>query len=1579
MKKTIKVSGSEGGFKAVASRKKRKGGVLEESIDNKGVAVKASGARSWGFETGDTMESESIDMEEEYLVKETSVDYGNNGTFTGENPDQTPKSLHMKTKKVLGKPLGVIDYDTVDVEDDVLDDFFLLPPSLLVKLSVQVLIHKSFALDINLVAVIGKSSQKKLSFIRKIFSGVNGFGGASTPSKFGGIIYATFTSEKAMMAAEKLANNCGVVVNTDLKRPNNNRTNQAIMVKEIPVGTSVEAVCAAMSKFGLIKLIKMQLVGLWQKTIVKLEDQNQADLLTAKWSILIGKDAVRMTRANVDKQTWDSRNEFKVLLYTLSMRTNAHNIWDFIGSMGGKTCMIDCHSSAKALNVIMETTPVLKDAHLCWFCLGSALCAKCEKLGHTSLGCVLGGKSSSGRLPHQVFSDTDKSRLVAIYAKHSASIARPVSFGGTSWTKIKGFLNAGFSSEMKPTLQVSLKLNNRFAIFKRSLASLVEHVDKLAKRLDMPRPTVSQLSPRCQLFSSQNQGADIVISEGSGVATGGATVVEVVGFNASVISKIEEMLCNLSVTVMSLSAKMDNAGSEDIICWHRELENLVSIVMETKLRSSCRPWIKNRFNGVYVFTSGLDAGFLDAGVAIIMDVSLVCHVCKVSKMPGQIFSIKLLFKNKLSVLILGLYAVNFMIVKTVNESSFVILDGNFNKNGSHKCVSFRKCSDMGLNNSRGVSKTIDYVFVSSNLVNAIVDCGVGEVVDYFNTDHKAVFISVSLSGLLDAHLNSIRKQANKDCWNFNFNETNKIKWNEFKNVTSANAELFTDEFVVTVKFLDLDAMWDVVRKVMCLSANEVFKKKWFKGFNRVYTKGSSRFYRLEILVSKIVKCSCLGLDDEFVGLMDCWSSLDNIICSAFSVAKKSYCASKLAESKHAKKANIRNAINKRIDNFEMNKSHTIKSMALNHLVIGNELVLEPDIVKSNTRSHGVVSDVSEDWLHQYRPLEYVFDKAFSGVMCSINFDELFCVVSDLPDGKAAGLSDIPNELWKHSWVLIIPKPYEWEGVLTNTQPIALIETACKILSKILSNRISLAYSAYDVLHGDNFSVLKGTITQSPIFAIGSVIEDALEKMAISINSRVCNPSFSISGSPISIAKKGESHQYLGIFLLTEGLSRSNVVKAHTNVHFFTNLVLRKAVSDKQFLYLVSAVLHPIVSYRTQFSFIPIGICHKWDALIHKGLKLKSGLPSDFLCDTIHHSSFYSLKLFVQIQSEGKVVSLINFVNSGRILGCLFAYRFHDLQIRCWLPVHLLNSSLSVEFLNGTVLSSVHSLVVNDAGSLSILESGTFVSVCDRLSQIGSGDLFIYTDRSLSNLDTVDCRAGVTVFFEDIDLGVGVGVPDLKSFTLAELQAIVLALECVSPSSSVQLFSDSQCALDACKSELGLVCPDFCNQCWVEYCHVANFIHGKNLRVGWHKVKGHLDVLVSDVLQLLTSCVSDSTLFTALCKGFVFDSWFCETVSVFWDSKVAGLEVIKFVCSLCLTFRDEIWLVCTKHHAYMEKNGLILLDSSALISVSGLALRLSDSVVKLLGITEAFGMHFGFCKSHLFFSGLGDSVSVYIAT
>ncbi|KAG9303866.1 hypothetical protein G9A89_005776 [Geosiphon pyriformis] len=141
---------------------------------------------------------------------------------------------------------------------------------------------------------------------------------------------------------------------------------------------------------------------------------------------------------------------------------------------------------------------------------------------------------------------------------------------------------------------------------------------------------------------------------------------------------------------------------DDVICWHKDMNNLVSIFTESKLKGKVHPWLTDKFDGVWVFTSGLDSGSMGASVLIVVNSSLAKHICKVFE-AGKI---------------------NSLIAKAVNESSFVILGDDFNENSSRKCGSFKKCLELGLvnsligslaikiptwANSRSVMKTINYI------------------------------------------------------------------------------------------------------------------------------------------------------------------------------------------------------------------------------------------------------------------------------------------------------------------------------------------------------------------------------------------------------------------------------------------------------------------------------------------------------------------------------------------------------------------------------------------------------------------------------------------------------------------------------------------------------------------------------------------------------------------------------------------------------------------------------------------------------------------------------------------------------
>ncbi|KAG9303651.1 hypothetical protein G9A89_018548 [Geosiphon pyriformis] len=153
---------------------------------------------------------------------------------------------------------------------------------------------KFFALDIELLAVPGKTISDKLICVKKFFYHVDGFGEAFTPSKFPGIIRSSFILEFSLKKTKELAISKKILVNNEIKKVNSH-LDRKVIIKKIPVDLLKSAVESVFSKFGKIVSIKIQLIGL---------DQHRA------------------------------------LLYTLPVGTIAYNLSGLLDSYDGKTCFI---------------------------------------------------------------------------------------------------------------------------------------------------------------------------------------------------------------------------------------------------------------------------------------------------------------------------------------------------------------------------------------------------------------------------------------------------------------------------------------------------------------------------------------------------------------------------------------------------------------------------------------------------------------------------------------------------------------------------------------------------------------------------------------------------------------------------------------------------------------------------------------------------------------------------------------------------------------------------------------------------------------------------------------------------------------------------------------------------------------------------------------------------------------------------------------------------------------------------------------------------------------------------------------
>ncbi|KAG9284048.1 hypothetical protein G9A89_022822 [Geosiphon pyriformis] len=1112
-------------------------------------------------------------------------------------------------------------------------------------------------------------------------------------------------------------------------------------------------------------------------------------------------------------------------------------------------CVVICFENEASKLAAIGSVPVFKDVSLHWASLLLACCAKCKQFGHVSDMCLIGGNSGvcgNNKTWAQVVGD-------------SSSLLGSLSPLGTGLSlNAKSFIGAWSSSNSADPHGVS-SLFNHLVFLEWSLELLTNQVFDIVRKLSfmklVPLPSVSyELSLAVSTPLAPKVNSDMILDGMPKPSASflSAVVDDISGFSSS-SSKILTTKGKLSVSVLSLYA-----GASTGICFGQASE------------------------------------------------------------------------------------VNSIIAKAVNTSTFMVLDENFNEYRSERSASFKFCLSLGLVNlfnghhlvkapmwcnSRSAERIIDYIFVSESLFFIVIKCWVSFVSNFFNSDHNAVVVL----------LNGLSKQANKDHWKFKIKNVDSTKWSYFRDCSSIRILMIKVRFLATTVGHDLDAMWSLLEGALMDSTDEIFSRLWFSNFQCSKNKQSFKFLGLELLAAKIVKRLKSGDTFRFDCLVEKWSTLD---------ADKTLVLrdmSKMYELKLVQEAFIRVAIEKRMEKFCSNKSSIIKSVlnrpfwkvVLDHLVVDNELVLDPDEIKLN------VDRIMEDWTRKhvvssYAPLDYVRDNVFSGVMDAINMSELLVIVGGLSDDKATGLSGIPNKLWKHdsksvmkcllvllneclfvSAVLMISKFYDWNKILMNTHPIALIET----VRKILSNRIFFACNKFGILCSDNFLVLKSTSIQVLVFAIGSVVENTLEKNKelwlhikmcdrfikffgsiyedrinrmmtdfgfsnsyrvydeffmiyycvklkgmniyfvvksdrvessggmfsffvagafvddtiwvkdcqtsmqyaldiagkffsindISINSKKTSvkvASLDINGQPISIAKRGKAHRYLEIFLSTEGLSKPSLAKIHLNVHFFANVVLRKAITDKQFSYLVSAVLQPIVNYCIQFSFVSSNVYHKWNVLVRKSLKLKAGLPHDFLDAALYHPSLYGLKSFKQIQAESKLAAVVTFSNALGILG---------------------------HFVAGSAAA----------------------------------------------------------YFFAIDHSIGVRIYDLMSSILAELQAVALALECVLSSSAVTVYFDSQAAINAYVSKLSHPMPDFRVLCWMEKCYIFDLIREKDLSISWVKVKGYFGVC--------RNIKADAAAGAAVCSQFSLPIGIWEWLLIAENTIMSGnvhyfvRDLFRFMC------------------------------------------------------------------------------------
>jgi len=79
---------------------------------------------------------------------------------------------------------------------------------------------------------------------------------------------------------------------------------------------------------------------------------------------------------------------------------------------------------------------------------------------------------------------------------------------------------------------------------------------------------------------------------------------------------------------------------------------------------------------------------------------------------------------------------------------------------------------------------------------------------------------------------------------------------------------------------------------------------------------------------------------------------------------------------------------------------------------------------------------------------------------------------------------------KKTNTILILKSKNWHKNIDITKPIILIETARKIFTKILTNRLEHVCRQHNILKSNNCSILKGTLTHVLINILTNILNDA---------------------------------------------------------------------------------------------------------------------------------------------------------------------------------------------------------------------------------------------------------------------------------------------------------------------------------------------------------------------------------------------------------------------------------------------------------------------------------------------------------
>ncbi|KAG9290802.1 hypothetical protein G9A89_011765 [Geosiphon pyriformis] len=250
--------------------------------------------------------------------------------------------------------------------------------------------------------VPGASFKTKLAHVKTVFQFVHGFLGAKSVSKDNVKFFCVeFASQQSLEAAFLVELTSSVHLATlkiakSLVVSEFGSSSAAVVLRDVPLGVSAADIKLAFSVFGSVTRVV-------QYVVVYFEKLDSAVSALKHWSVLVGKDSVRILLLVNQNETILSRDKFKAKLVNLPPGCTAFEISDMISQIGGCTCFIPrspdsgccfwfalvTFGSQGDLDSAVVKTGTLRKCRIWWETPGCRHCFRCQEMSHLAIDCKI--------------------------------------------------------------------------------------------------------------------------------------------------------------------------------------------------------------------------------------------------------------------------------------------------------------------------------------------------------------------------------------------------------------------------------------------------------------------------------------------------------------------------------------------------------------------------------------------------------------------------------------------------------------------------------------------------------------------------------------------------------------------------------------------------------------------------------------------------------------------------------------------------------------------------------------------------------------------------------------------------------------------------------------------------------------------------------------------------------------------------------------------------------------------------------------------------------------------------------------